>query len=175
MKDYWPEVVSLVRLLAYLVQLSDPDGIDIYYTITRETVKSKNSTDLIKLLSKTTLEGTSNIGLSLNNILGGYKRQLNSRYGAGTTAILSEDMKPPSLYVLTDGVWQDDCDAKTPILDLVKVLLRLERPKGQVGIQFIRFGHDAVGIQRLKELDDGINISGSATQLYVSINLPSAD
>jgi len=67
-------------------------------------------------------------------------------------------VKSMVVYVLTDGAWSKGSDAKTPIESLVNTLVRLEKQRYQVGIQFIRFGNDPDGQRMLKYLDSGLGL-----------------
>jgi len=59
--------------------------------------------------------------------------------------------------VLTDGRWQGGNaqlrDVARAVEHIVKFLDSSQAPDKKVGIQFIRFGNDEVGKQRLKYLD----------------------
>lgn len=72
--------------------------------------------------------------------------------------------KPLSLYILTDGVWEGKSDPRKPIQKLVQTLVGWRMDKAQVGIQFINFGNDPVGLQRLQYLDFEL---GQELELYV--------
>jgi serine/threonine protein phosphatase PrpC len=58
------------------------------------------------------------------------------------------------IFVLSDGLW-DSNDVKEPISQIVDFI------KGQdstmVGIEFIHFGNDKAGWQRMEELDNFIS------------------
>jgi len=69
--------------------------------------------------------------------------------------------KPTTLLVMTNGDWDDDwgeehpaCGSETPIKKAVNLLNRWKRPRFDLSIQFIRFGHHAQGISRLEHLDN---------------------
>ncbi|CZR62093.1 uncharacterized protein PAC_11990 [Phialocephala subalpina] len=160
MKPYWPELVALVGGLAYVVKNCDPDGIELSYTISPKPVQSKDSSKLVASLNATTPLGKSNVGNALNRILTKYEEKLGRLHGSGIASHARVNVRPLSLYILTDGVWQHKCDAATPIRTLVKTLRGFNMGKGQVGIQFIRFGNDPTGVQRLVDLDDNLKIKG---------------
>jgi hypothetical protein len=171
MAPHWRDLTSLVGTLAYIVKSGDPDGIEMFYTISPEKVKSRDSSKLVKSVQKTKPQGMSDIGMGLRDILGPYNSMLEKRFGSASVAVNAlEDIRPLSLYVLTDGVWQPDSDAEAPIKDLVKTLLKQSKlKKKQVGIQFIRFGTNSEGKRKLEKLDDELTISGSGGQLSVRI------
>jgi hypothetical protein len=168
MTNHWQELTGLVGVLAYIVKSADPDGIDMFYTISPKSVKrATDSSTLMKSVQRTRPQGISDIGIGLNSILGPYNLKLERRFGSPTVAASAlEDIRPLSLYVLTDGVWQPDSDAETPIKELVRTLLKQRKlNKKQVGIQFIRFGNNPAGIAKLEYLDDKVTIKESNGQL----------
>lgn len=167
MKNHWTEVASLINILAYIVKSADPDGIELSYTISPKTVKSKDSSKLVKSIQTTTPEGVSDIGMGLSAILNPYDSTLQRTFGAPTVAMAAlKDVRPLSLYVLTDGLWQPESDAETPIKNIVRTLLKQHKlDRKQVGIQFIQFGNIAEGSRKLNKLDDKLIIEGSKGQL----------
>lgn len=168
MADHWVELTSLLGVLAYLVKPFDEDGLEMFYTISSpNSVKSKDSTKLIKSVAKTKPAGISDISIRLSSILEAYKAKIHDAFGAGSklTSRARKDVRKFNLYVLTDGVWQPKCDAEAPIKNLVRKLLELNLGEKQVGIQFIRFGSNPQGVARLQKLDNEIFIKGSENQL----------
>lgn len=63
-----------------------------------------------------------------------------------------------NLYILTNGIWEPNCDAAGPIKNLVNKLNKLDKGRLQVGIQFISFGNNAEAIDRLNILDSGLGL-----------------
>lgn len=156
MKVNWPSVTNLIDILAYLVKPYDTNGMELLYTISSSPpLKSKDSTTLVRSIERMTPEGKSDISQKLTLILTQYQSALHQAFGAGHEVVSrARKVKPLSIYILTDGIWQPHCDAQTPIRNIVQKLVQLNLDKKQVGIQFISFGNDRVGLQRLKELDD---------------------
>lgn len=170
MKACWEEVIMLVGVLAYMVKPFDSNGLEMHYAISSsKSITSKNSSPLVASLKNAKPKGMSDISIPLNSILEQYKSKIHENYGAGSrvTAKSRNDVRPLTLYVLTDGVWQPKCDAETPIKNLVRKLIELkaEVPQKQVGVQFIYFGNNAIGKARVKKLDNKIIVEGSDTQL----------
>jgi hypothetical protein len=62
------------------------------------------------------------------------------------------------LYILTDGIWEPNCDAAGPIKNLVNKLNKLDKGRVQVGIQFISFGNNPEALDRLDILDSGLGL-----------------
>lgn len=158
MTQYWNELTKLIEILTYLVKRYDSDGVEMYYTISNgKPIIGSKATTFIKSLGKVKTSGLTDIGLLLNKILVKYHSKLRQAYRAvpERTSNTQIDLKPLSLYVLTDGVWQPECDAKAQIRTLVHGLTDLKiSDKRQVGIQFISFGNNELGLKRMKELDE---------------------
>lgn len=70
-----------------------------------------------------------------------------------------------NIYILTDGVWEPNSDVAGAILSLARTLLESDYPPRQVAIQFIRFGHDPEGAEKLDHLASG------HLGMYVTIGL----
>jgi hypothetical protein len=58
-----------------------------------------------------------------------------------------------NLYILTNGIWEDKSTGKIPIVNFAQKLMKLGMIKGQVGIQFISFGNNPAGLERMRVLD----------------------
>jgi hypothetical protein len=169
MDQYWDKVIDVFSILAYIVKESDPDGIDLYFTMSppRERHNGKRTSKLEKIVRDRKPRGKSDIRVALDSILNDYTGRLGiqkaRRRGLARFAPQEKDLRPLNLYVLTDGVWQDRCDAVPPIRRLVDRLIELNMDEKQIGIQFISFGDDPRGLARLDVLDSDLNL-----RLYVS-------
>ncbi|KAK6859083.1 serine/threonine protein kinase [Apiospora arundinis] len=68
--------------------------------------------------------------------------------------------KPTSIYIMTDGVWQPSTSpgggVEDPIRNLVRRLFQNSRNREFITLQFIQFGHDPTGTERLRYLDDDL-------------------
>ena len=164
MQSHRNEVVALVRLLAYLLKKTDPDGIDIYFTMTNHHHRSKSSSQIVKALKNHDPPADRcNIRTRLLKIVGDYQTKLDKQKQVGTYRRLSitrtpAQVRPLSLYVLTDGVWQPGNDITDIVDNLVTCLKEHKLPREQFGIQFIRFGNDSEGVERLARLDSKLGL-----------------
>lgn len=162
MLPHWPELKTLFGLLAYMVKRADPDGIELYFTISDIEKRSKNTTNLTKILERHRPNGTSNIRLRLNSILQAYKAKLNHDTKHNLPSVFKgstpKAVRSLNLYIFTDGVWQPDCQAADLIRLLVDEVINHKLPKEQIGIQFISFGNDPLGIARLGHLDSELKL-----------------
>jgi hypothetical protein len=164
------EVADYVDVLSYMVKRHDKDGLDLYYFNSSERVEnSKNSTKLAMSVRGHKFSGVSSPENSLVKKLDAYSKKIKA-YVSGTPEHQPHGWKshlsfgqskapqlpdPLSVYVLTDGVWQlgGHEDLENTIRDLIKNLNAAKCTRKQIGIQFIRFGNDQAGIERLNALD----------------------
>lgn len=168
MSPYWHTdeggVVSLAKVLAYLVKESDKDGLDLFFTCTQRHHNVSSATAMEENLLRKPIDtvATSNMATSLGRITLEYARRLHKeRHKAEkwkTPFTKRTALKPLSIYVFTDAVWQPDCHVGRVIAALAKTVKELEFPDEQVGIQFIRFGSDPVCTSKLRDLDDGVGL-----------------
>jgi hypothetical protein len=163
MSPHWKGVISVVRVLAYLLKDFDDNGMDLHFTISKTKYNSKKSSEFLHKLEVKTRKGTSDIGSSLSNILHDYQMYLREPPPSRRWSLFEKHKprakKALSLYVLTDAAWQPHSDADEPITSLVTALKGLGYPRKQVGIQFIHFGKDPEGIKKLEHLDNGLGLS----------------
>jgi hypothetical protein len=156
MKEHWDDVVSLFSVLAYIVKRLDDDGLEMYFTVSLGVEKFRDTTPAVAHLKSMRPSTYSNINIRLERILRKYQTNLNhQRERRGIFWSRAKTIKPLSLYVFTDGAWHG-CDAVAPVEAMIEKQRQLGLPKEQVGIQFIRFGNDKVGMERLQFLDSGL-------------------
>lgn len=145
--------------LCYLVKELDDDGVDLYFTNTSESYKFKDTTPFMEVLDRKSLAGDTDIELRLQKIFASYKERLAKHINKtpfNIKALFEKKLRPMSIYVLTDGCWEQACVGDKQIRNLVEELVGLKFTKEQVGIQFIRFGRDPRGVQRLNHLDSNL-------------------
>ncbi|KAF7512559.1 hypothetical protein GJ744_000820 [Endocarpon pusillum] len=161
MSLYWPELLSVFHVLAYFVKHTDDDGLDLRFTISGDRYNSTRSSTLLDKLQMKTLVGTSDIESSLGDIVHEYQmylQQPESNRRFSFTRAKPKGKKALSVYVLTDAVWQPRSNAAEPVSRLVSTLKDLKFPRKQVGIQFVRFGNDPEGVEKLQRLDSGLGL-----------------
>jgi hypothetical protein len=161
MAPYWEQVKVVLEALSYIVKDCDPDGTELYFTISSQYRKDQNTTKLLKMLINKSLKGLTDIDLRLNEILEKYKAKLDepSSWISSIRGIAKKEPKvvrPLNLYILTNGVWESQSTGETPIINLAQKLIQLGKIKSQVGIQFISFGDNPVGLERMRKLDSGL-------------------
>lgn len=162
---------KLFKSLAYMVKDGDPDGIELYFTKFTKKHKNEDTTPLLNALKRKRPGGFSDIKKRLYDILQQYQSSLSvgtihgSRFSFSLFSFRSAvtSVRPLSLYILTDGAWQDIINVERPIENLVQELVKHDYRADQVEIQFIRFGDNPDSIQRLGRLNSRLRL-----RLYVS-------
>jgi hypothetical protein len=156
MEPHWKWLIKVFEALTYILKDVDPNGLDLSFTICRETLKKTEKTSSLVNMVKSRselLKGTTDMNLRLSEILDTYQTELEKPKTFWRKSVL-----PMNLYILTDGIWEPNCDAAGPIKNLVNKLNKLHKGRVQVGIQFIRFGNNAEAIDRLNILDSGLGL-----------------
>lgn len=157
------EVEYTFSLLGYIVKGTDPDGIEIRFTMSpNRNDKARNTAQLLRTLVSVPYFGTSNIRTALGEILQDYQGKLRDQ--KPTRSLFNRTRSPrlvrrQNVYVFTDGVWHPGCDPTQLIKNLVDSLQQNSMVREQFGIQFIRFGNDPDGVIRLNQLDSGLGLS----------------
>ena len=156
MKDHWGDVISLFSVFAYFAKRLNENGLAMSFTVATNKKTFKNTSPAISQLRSIEQSTFSNINLRLGQILMKYQSDLEHQKGRkGFFRSRAKPVQPLSLYIFTDAAWQG-CDAVPPIEAMIEKQIELALPKEQVGIQFVRFGNDPTGIERLKYLDSGL-------------------
>ena len=164
MRHHWGEVQNILDLLAYIVKNSDPDGMELYFTNSKDKFKSKKSSSFLQVLKEKEATGESNMCQRMRAILHDYEIksgcQQSSRMPKGLRRWWKADLyRPLNLYIFTDGLWPDTSDPASNIISsMVDHLNNNDLVKEQVGIQFICFGDDPNGLQRLQHLDSQLDL-----------------
>ncbi|KAL2073991.1 hypothetical protein VTL71DRAFT_7769 [Oculimacula yallundae] len=152
MVDHWPNVVKLFEGLSYILKDTDRNGLDVYFTISQEcALQNKHTKDMVPMVKRRKQRdptARTEINYRLTKILDEYKAKLDSN------KFWKSKPKPLSLYILTNGVWEKECQPEIPIKNVVRKLQDLRKDREQIGIQFISFGNDEIGLERLRYLDD---------------------
>jgi len=161
MYPYWNEVRELCEILAYMVKEKDPNGFDLYFTVSPKQYNFKHTSGLEKVLKDKTAKGETDIKVQLSNIITTFETRLrpptsNSHFQRSAQS----HVRPMNLYILTNALWEAHSDAAIPIKHLVNRLTQNELHNHHFMIQFISFG--TAGQERLKRLDSGLNL-----ELYV--------
>ena len=160
--DSDPDLTRLLKLLGYITKQFDPDGFDVRFMIGKtELNKCTKTEDMMSALRNARFHADSDFGACLGTHLQAYGVQIDDfRNGKPSIrrSMLRRSQGPPrpiTYYVLTNGMWLgSDWYGQEHIKNLTLKLQQAGFPKGQVGIQFISFGNDDEGLQRLQSLDE---------------------
>lgn len=163
MKPHAKRVCETVQFLAYVLKDYDKDGLEMYFMRAKGKFKSQRdrSSQLMQPLRDALREcqGTSDITHRLGEILHGYKERLTlsrqpKRLSLSFGEIFqSSNVKPLSIYILTDGEWQEESNPSKLIINTAQFLNDFGAQDIQLGIQFISFGDDPRCITKLEQLD----------------------
>ena len=159
MRQHREDVLSVISFLAYVLKDTDSDGLDIRFTQSPEKKNSGRARKLVEAASKVAFKGISDMRTRLSQIFQEHK----IKFGTTTSGFwyrkpgAHEGQKPLSFYILTDGKWQPN-EVGPIIKSLVESMKDFKLHKDYVGVQFIRFGQDTQGIERLNRLDHGLGL-----------------
>lgn len=143
------KVEQCARVLAYAGKISDPDGMDVYFTSemhNRKTYKRSSQVEAAIRKHEFRPYRTTNMAKCLGELLDGRRSRLRRPRRA-------------SIYVLTDAVWED-CEPGVDrcIVREARTLKKEGSLPSDLMIQFIRFGDqgDSRLAERLRYLDDDL-------------------
>jgi hypothetical protein len=163
MRQHWSDVRRVFEALAYLVKPMDKDGIELHFANNCEhNGREKDRKRLTRKFETVRPNGQCQMGIALDKILPKYypdQRHDHTNKRSSWSPRVVE--KPPvNIYILTDGVWSPGQHCLSTIQQHITSVVNHLVTTGKlqhVGIQFIRFGDDETGKERLDILDnDGL-------------------
>lgn len=174
MGPYRERVRSTLELLSALTERYDPDHLDLYFSTESIKHRPKTNQQMLSLFDQRRACGMPDMRERFASIIQKYQEKLGRKHHF--SRLLHKPSHGPrrlSLYVLTDGVWQPYCTLVREIKNLVALMAQHNMPNKHIGIQFIRFGDDPEGKQRLKELDSelGLDMCGYPLSHYLNFTL----
>ncbi|KAF2644780.1 kinase-like protein [Massarina eburnea CBS 473.64] len=185
MKPYWHSVVRVFRALAGIVKHADLDGLDVIFATSLERKHGKKRSELVPIIERRKVAGSCNMKEALQEVFDKFGDQLEAPMAKRRSSLLRFGTRPPtsstapktkrglSVYVLTNGVWQQRpppvCGVEEPIRHMVTKLCRSEKLDTKIGIQFIRFGNDPIGEERLDILDSLSRLQEVAPDIKMDI------
>ncbi|KIW14937.1 hypothetical protein PV08_07724 [Exophiala spinifera] len=157
MEQHWSEVTMLTYIFTSFLKRYDKDGMELYFASSKECINEKKVTPLMSRLLGHRQRDTSDIGKCLDRLVTRYIDKID---GAQHRSYLrtAKQPKPCCIYVLTDGIWEETSDAKSPVKRLVDTLKHHRKDPAEVGIQFIFFGNDQQARKKLEVLDDHLDL-----------------
>lgn len=157
MQQHWTHATYLIRILTWRALGYDEDGMELYFTETSDHVKQKKSQkvdDFSNAMAKA--KPNSKNSTSPNGII------------QTLTNILNNSSQPPqdrpkTIIILTDGVWEGlpkdeamDKLIRYYLDSLPEDIKKLD--KRPITFQFISFGYNKEALERLRRLDDDIQL-----------------
>ena len=149
MANVWPDVKRVFEALSYVVKGMSPDGTELYFTVSYDTWRRKDTFDLVDYLDKKTTGGETNISYRLDLQLQTYRARLYAAKGAkGKKAVV----RPMSFYILTNGEWGAGVDPKPKIKEMADFLIASKMMRAQITIEFISFAQSQSASQKISDL-----------------------
>lgn len=171
MRPHWGEVCFLLRLLVWRSLGYDDDGLELYFT----------NPDTKEFVHQSQDQGLSIFERSMNEaepLPRGHTKEYKTDLCDKLKQLINSRLlkKPKTIIVLTDGLWEGN-PSEDGIREIIELKMRLkagvsrpdvERTSSQLErltalsktrpftIQFISFGHEQQGLQRMAAPDDGI-------------------
>ena len=157
-----------LKVLGYMVQNADPDGMDVYFTGSLKRLKAKSWMELVSRFHHQSFEDTTRsphlfeVPHLIKHILQDYQNRLSEthciKHFFRIGGMPKNGPRNMSMYVLTNGDWRKQRDLENQIRALVKRLDENGMNNSKVGIQFLRFGDITQGIENLGILDHELGV-----------------
>ncbi|KAJ3526325.1 hypothetical protein NM208_g11246 [Fusarium decemcellulare] len=143
METHMPQVAKTARVISYVAKVADDNGMDVYFASDPTRSKKCSCSTAVESAIKVekTVKGECNMFKCLNDIL---------------ETVWENGLKPTSIYIYTDGVWESDDDHRVDFLikQSIQRLVEAKKQPSTLMFQFIQFGQDEKGSKRLQQLDD---------------------
>ncbi|EEU36982.1 uncharacterized protein NECHADRAFT_52172 [Fusarium vanettenii 77-13-4] len=143
MKPHADQVAKIARVISYITKVASKKPTLLFFASdSTKPLKCSTSSQVESAIRNMKLvEGSCSMKICLNNIL---------------QAVLPDNkrIKPTSIYVCTDGVWERLNDVKHIIKTSIDRLIEAKEDPSTLMFQFIQFGDNDRGTERLQELDD---------------------
>ncbi|KAF4340252.1 serine threonine kinase [Fusarium beomiforme] len=144
MDEHKAKAMRTARVISYVAKIADDNGMELFAA--SETTKKPRictkSTQIEKAIGRMkTVKGKCDMQKSLGDIL--------------DRVLIEGRFRPTSIYIYTDGVWEPGDDRVETLINRAIDFLHAHRYKSSaLMFQFIRFGSDTTGTERLKHLDN---------------------
>lgn len=158
MLPHWSHATYLIRILTWRALGYDEDGMELYFTETSDRVQQKkdqSNGQFVNAMKKA--KPTLTNDWSPNRIL----EKLSTILGDPSRV---QQNRPKTIIILTDGVWEglpkDDAvdELITYHLRLLPEDVRSQFPERPITFQFISFGYNKEALERLRRLDDDLEL-----------------
>ncbi|KAJ4244270.1 hypothetical protein NW757_010629 [Fusarium falciforme] len=144
MKPHMRQVAKTARVISYYIKVANRNRMALFFASDpTRSWKCSTSTQVESAIQRMkSVDGRCSMKICLLNII---EKVLKS----GKNGI-----KPTSIYVYTDGVWEGVNDVKSVIQKSIGRLAEGKEDPSRIMFQFIQYGNDDQGTARLRELDD---------------------
>ncbi|KAI8654030.1 Protein kinase domain-containing protein [Fusarium sp. Ph1] len=144
MRYYSGQVAKTARVISYVTKVADTDGMDLYFASDPTKPHNYTTSTAVELAVKKMkfVDGKCNMKNCLLNI---------------TRAVFKDGkngIKPTSIYVYTDAVWEDASEVAGVIKMSISRLVEAKEDPSTLMFQFIQFGSDRNGTICLRKLDN---------------------
>lgn len=158
MLPYWEDTRNALSIVAEQAAKYDPDGIDVCFLNNKVVGRNlKENREVMSIFGRVQPRGQTPLGATLQTILSSYISKLKAKqsfrkiFNFG----ISEAMKPLNILILTDGEPTDN--PEVVIAKAAKTLDQLDKPRNQVGLQFVQIGSLEDAARYLEHLDDNLS------------------
>ncbi|KAJ4269852.1 hypothetical protein NW762_001521 [Fusarium torreyae] len=141
MSRHMEEVARTARVISYLTKEADPNGMDFY--LTSEPTKAH------KCYSSSEVETKVHEAVSFRE-----RCDMEDCLSKIMEPVYRGRMRQTSIYIYTDGNWEDNEGVASVIKKAIAQLVRAGELPSFFMFQFIQFGDDNEGTKRLQDLDD---------------------
>lgn len=148
MASLWPDVVSVFETISYIVKGMSPQGTELYFTISYDTWRRKDTSDLVAYVEKKHCLGECDISYRLNLELQAHRMRLENSKNPKDK---KHGVRPKSIYILTNGEWGKGPDPRKCIGDMAEFLAK-KGLQGHMAIEFISFARGAEGAAKVGDL-----------------------
>ncbi|PVH79310.1 hypothetical protein DL98DRAFT_632606 [Cadophora sp. DSE1049] len=148
--------------LSYLVKGMSPEGTELFFTISYDTYRRKDTSELCTHLSTHPLKRETNIFYRLNLQLQAYRLMLlraktppkTKSKKPPTVPFIPAKVRPLSMYILTNGEWGGEGDGGVEeVQDVMRTMEEFLKSEGldtgSVSVQFVSFGGSAGAMRRM--------------------------
>ena len=154
MRPYWDEVKRVFLALSCLVEKSNGNRIDLYFTNDSSRYSFRDTKPFMEILDRRIQAGNTDIEYRLKKILQSYQHKLGRHIKRSSFLRnpLTRKIRPMSIYMLTDRRWREHYIGDNR-LDSLTNLTKSTCQTSKVRIQFVSFDSDPTELERLVHLD----------------------
>lgn len=172
MRAHWPPVKNAFSVLGYILKPMSPDGISLFFSVSYDTWRRHNTSELVDLLEKKGLGGETDISYRLGLQLQDWRAKHHAKAAEAAKGNgkkkKDKSIRGMSFYVLTDGNWKAGSEPTKCLRVMADYLLDADLKSGQVTVQFVTFGRNDTALKRIEDVvntDFGLYVLLSLSRL----------